>query len=61
LYPTEIKTIGGRLKKRRFDLKLLQKEVATLIGVTEDCITNWENNRFKPQKRYLHAINLFLK
>ncbi len=44
----------------RLDRGLLQKDVAKLIGVTEDCITNWEKNRSFPQKRYTKVIVQFL-
>ncbi|MBK8684321.1 MAG: helix-turn-helix transcriptional regulator [Bacteroidetes bacterium] len=39
---------------------LLQKEVAKIIGVTEDCITYWENGRSKPMKKYQLRIESFL-
>jgi DNA-binding XRE family transcriptional regulator len=41
-------------------LSLLQKEVAVILKVTEDCITNWENNRFKPHIKYYPSIISFL-
>lgn len=39
---------------------MLQKDIATLIGVTEICITNWENNRSKPYVKYYPKIIQFL-
>lgn len=53
-------TIGEHLKKRRLELKLLQKEVAVLFGVTEDSITYWENGRFRPAIVYYPKIIQFL-
>ncbi len=59
-YPEEPRTIGEHIRKVRMDRKLFQKDVAKIIGVSEDCITNWENNRSTPQIRYLPIINDFL-
>ncbi len=42
------------------ELKLLQKDVAKLCEVTEDCITNWEKNRSVPQIKYYPQIIKFL-
>jgi len=60
-YPKEIITIGDQIRKTRLDRGLLQKDVAKLIGVTEDCITNWEKNRNKPQKKYYEQVYSFLE
>jgi len=38
-------SIGDNIRKKRMELKLLQKDVARILGVTEDSITNWEKNR----------------
>jgi len=42
------------------ELKLLQKDVAKICGVTEDSITNWEKNRSKPKIQFLPRIIKFL-
>ncbi len=42
------------------DAKLLQKDVAKILGVTEDCITNWEKNRCIPQIQFMPPIIQFL-
>ena len=42
------------------DLKLLQKDVARIINVTEDCITLWEKNHSVPQINYFPQIIKFL-
>lgn len=39
---------------------LLQKDVANILGVTEDCITNWEKNRSFPQIQFMPYIIQFL-
>ncbi|MEI6575090.1 MAG: helix-turn-helix transcriptional regulator [Bacteroidota bacterium] len=59
-YPANPKTIGEHLRKRRYDLKLTQAQVAKIIGVTEDSITYWENERYFPQIQYYKKIIDFL-
>lgn len=59
-YPDALETLGDRLRTRRLDLGLFQKEVAKHIGVTTDTITNWELNRTEPEVRYLPTIIDFL-
>ncbi len=53
-------TLGDKIRNRRLELQLLQKEVAVIIGVTEDSITNWESNLCEPEVRYMPAIIKFL-
>jgi DNA-binding XRE family transcriptional regulator len=59
-YPQILKTLGDHLKKRRLDLKLLQKEVAEIIGVDEITIYYWENNRVEPSLLYIPDVIKFL-
>ena len=47
-YPTELHTVGDHLRKRRLDLRLLQREVAEQIGVDTTTITNWELGHTTP-------------
>ncbi|MGJ1271740.1 helix-turn-helix domain-containing protein [Sphingobacterium multivorum] len=42
------------------ELKLFQKDLAILFGVSEDCITYWENSRSTPQIQYYPALIRFL-
>jgi DNA-binding transcriptional regulator YiaG len=42
------------------DKGLFQAEVAAIIGVSEQCITNWENGNGEPQIRHLPRIGSFL-
>jgi transcriptional regulator with XRE-family HTH domain len=51
-YPVSLTTLGDHIRKRRLDLKLLQKEVAGRLGVDTTTVTNWEKNRCQP-KLYL--------
>lgn len=60
-YPQHPKTIGQELRKHRMDLGLFQKNVAKLIGVSTDSVTNWELGRTTPDKRFLEKCQLFLK
>lgn len=53
-------TIGEKLKNRRLELGLLQKDVAKIVGVCEDSITIWENNRSEPYVSYYPNIINFL-
>lgn len=41
-------------------LKLLQKDVAKICGVTEDSITNWKKNRSAPQIQFFPRVIKFL-
>lgn len=59
-YPTDPKSLGDHIRKRRMDLNLFQEEVAKIITVTTDCITNWENNRSEPQIQFYPSIIKFL-
>jgi DNA-binding XRE family transcriptional regulator len=53
-------TIGEKLKNRRIELGLLQKDVANMIGICEGSITLWENNRNEPSIIYYPKIIIFL-
>jgi transcriptional regulator with XRE-family HTH domain len=59
-YPTELKTIGDHIRKRRLDLGLLQREVAQTIGVDVTTIFNWEKTSTEPDLRCLPAVIKFL-
>jgi len=59
-YPDNPKTIGDHIRKKRLDLKLLQKDVAKIFNVSEDCITYWENNRSKPLIYFYPDVIRFL-
>ena len=59
-YPESPVSIGDHIRKKRMELKLLQKDVARICGVSEDCITNWEKNRNTPQIQYYPRISNFL-
>ena len=54
------KTLGDHLRRHRLGLGLLQTEVAQIIGVCEDTIRNWENNRTNPALHFISQIIQFL-
>jgi transcriptional regulator with XRE-family HTH domain len=53
-------TIGQHIRKKRAQLRLTQKYVAEKIGVSEDSITFWENERVIPQIQFYPKIVEFL-
>ena len=53
-------TIGEHIKKKRIESCLLQKNVALLLNVSEDCVTYWENGRSTPQIHHYPRIISFL-
>ncbi len=60
-YPKDLKTLGDHLRKRRLDLKLLQKEVGQRTGGSVSDVWNWENNRVTPAVKFIPAIIAFLR
>jgi len=58
--PHSITSIGDHIRKRRIGKGLLQSQVAKFIGVTEDCITYWENNKSTPTTKFYPKIIDFL-
>ncbi|MFQ5456897.1 MAG: helix-turn-helix domain-containing protein [Myxococcota bacterium] len=59
-YPRELQTWGDRLRKRRLELGLLQKQVACRLGVDAMTVVNWELNRTAPSLRFGPRIIHFL-
>lgn len=53
-------TIGEKIRNRRLELGLLQKDVAEIMGVCEDTITFWENGRAIPQLNLYPKVTKFL-
>ena len=44
------------LKGYRLDQKLKQSDVAKVVGVTQQCISEWENGKTEPTLSYLWKI-----
>jgi len=59
-YPKELITYGDHLRKKRLDLNLTQSQVAKIINVTAESITNWELNRTEPNLYQIPKIISFL-
>lgn len=59
-YPTELRSLGDHVRKRRLDLGLLQREVALRIGVDPTTVFNWEAGTASPNLRALPGVLRFL-
>ena len=59
-YPKELSTLGDHLRKKRFELGLLQREVAQRLGVDTASVTNWENGHTSPRLHLIPRIIEFL-
>jgi len=59
-YPTEFKTLGDHIRKRRLDLGLLQKDVAKMLGANGASIMYWETKRTAPSIELMPKIIDFL-
>jgi transcriptional regulator with XRE-family HTH domain len=55
--PVNPKTIGDHIRRQRLTRKMLQKDVAKLMGVDKQCV---ETNKSTPEVRYVPAIIDFL-
>jgi len=53
-------TIADHLRNRRLELGTTQAKVAKMLGVSEDTVTYWENERSKPQIQFFPKIIQFL-
>lgn len=53
-------SLGELIRNKRIECVLFQKEIANQFGVSEDCITYWENNRSVPQIQFYPKIIKFL-
>ena len=59
-YPTELRTVGDHMRKRRLELEMLQKDVAKEFGATVCTYRNWEKNRSNPSLVFIPMIIEFL-
>jgi transcriptional regulator with XRE-family HTH domain/DNA-binding transcriptional MerR regulator len=58
--PSEAKTIGDHIRRKRLTMKLRQKDVAKQLGVTASSVYNWEANHSIPELRFMPAVISFL-
>lgn len=56
-YPHYPKTFGEEIRKYRIDSGFQIRELAEMVGVTEDTIINWEKDRTKPTINNILAID----
>jgi transcriptional regulator with XRE-family HTH domain len=54
------KTVGEKLRNKRFEKGLLQKEVAVHLGVSEDTYRFWELGEAYPRIKYFPKIIEFI-
>ncbi len=60
-YPVDPKTFGERLGKAKMDSGLLIKDMADLVGVTEDTVINWEIRGRRPWRKDVRdKVDMFL-
>lgn len=52
--------IGDHIRKRRLELGMMQKATATLLGVTDDTLRDWELHGRLPRARHIPEIIGFL-
>ena len=48
--------LSGFIRKKRLEKEWFQAELAEKLGVHEDTIYNWENERSTPEKKYLDKL-----
>ncbi len=51
---------GEHLKKRRYDMRLWQKDVALRLGLNASTLGNWEKGKTTPAVRFMPRIIEFL-
>ena len=59
-YPAQPETLGERLRKRRMDLGLSQRKLASRLGVSKTSIEHWERNEVKPARWMVPRLREFL-
>jgi DNA-binding transcriptional regulator YiaG len=59
-YPKKVETLGDHIRKRRLDMGLLQKDVASRISVDAETVYRWESNESLPSVTHLPRIIRFL-
>ena len=59
-YPENPTTFGEKIRKMRLDNGLYAKELAEIIGVTEDSILNWEKRGMRPRKDLMEKLTASL-
>jgi len=60
MYPKQIKKLGDHIRAKRLDNKQFQKDVAKIIGVSEESINHWETKTTEPEVQHYPKIMEFL-
>lgn len=60
-YVVGLVTVGDHIRKKRLDLRLLQRDVAVIIGVQEVSVQMWECYGHEPQSQSWPGIIRFLR
>ncbi|MBI3292234.1 MAG: helix-turn-helix transcriptional regulator [Elusimicrobia bacterium] len=55
-YPRKPRTLGEHIRKARMDRRLMIKELAVLVGVSEDTVINWEKRGVQPAGSKLERV-----
>ncbi len=59
-YSDQPQTLGERLKKRRRELGLFQRQVAKQMGISVETLINWEKDRTVPAPAQFKPVIAFL-
>ncbi len=59
-YPPHPQSVGEHIRKKRMDVGISQGVLARQLGVSEDCVCYWEQNRNQPRLYQYPAIIKFL-
>lgn len=59
-YPSNPKTLGEQLRKKRLDSELIAKQLADKLNVHHRTILNWEMGKVKPKGKCLKKVMDFL-
>jgi transcriptional regulator with XRE-family HTH domain len=59
-YSDTLATLGDHIRKRRLDLGLRQRGVATQLGVNVNTLPNWEKHHSSPQLYLIPRVIAFL-
>ena len=59
-YPKQIQQLGDHIRAKRLDNNLFQKDVAKIIGTSEESINHWEMNTTEPEIKFYPKIMEFL-
>lgn len=59
-YPDSLQTFGDHIRSARMDADMQIKELARIIGATEDSVINWELRGIRPVPKYFLPMVRFI-